>query len=621
MNKKMFSMFLAIAVLPLLFSSCSKDDDDFTFANGNLVNVQMIALNTNGETKEADALLICNDGSYVLCDADNGNGYSTIYINTSVNNDFTKGTILFLDEEGTPIIASTENGQFIFKNITDNSFDFAFIGNRGDISYYWDIPFPYNSDTRMTTTRAFYDPLVNSWKSWKSSVVDFDWTWDEHQKKAIVPFLCKMGSFVITAVGIVRGTGTHVDRAVGVYTVFDEANKSDIINANWLNYASSSVDFIDLVESSSEGGWSSILKNGKLSFSKSGFGLSVLANFLNQYGDNELANLGKYEEWVAPTFEGKEWQIKLSTYLLECTMDEATYSVDVSTKAAWEIDDSNINHSWCSITKENGRVVVKVKEYDGIEDRVCSAKIKTSAETNDIPPATLTIKQSGVLFEISTPELIFTQEGGEQGINVNTNKNVASWKVTARPDWCKTQEWEAALIVTVQEDAHLLEDREGVITLTAQLVNGETIDRFLNVKQVVQDMWNGTKWNFSGSVNASGNMAMVGNISMSEVTNFGIEIRDVDRNDFSLSGDLAGLEKDSHIYCDAENHLIWSHSETISESGASMKMTTSITFTRTSSTTATGKMNSSANVNVPGYGGINISLNGNFSGTRIDIDN
>ena len=625
MNKKFYTLILAIILLPSLFISCSQDDDDSTLTNGNLLNVQMIALNTNDETKEADALLMCNDGSYLLCDADNGSGYSTIYINTSIDNDFSKGTTLFLDEDGTPIMASTDKGRFLFKNITENSFDFAFIDNRGDMSYYWDIPFPYSFDTGMATTRAFYDPLVNAWKSWKSSVIDFDWTWDEHQKKAIVPFLCKMGSFVITAVGIVGGT--PVDRAIGVYTIFDEANKSDIINAKWLNYASSSVDFIDLVESSSNGGWSGILKNGKLSFSPKGFGLNVIANFLNQYGDNELANLGNYEERVAPTFEGKEWQIKLSTYLLECSMDEATYSVDVSTKAAWEIDDSNINHSWCSITKENGRVVVKVKEYDGIEDRVCSAKIKISAEnlTNDIPPATLTIKQSGIVFDLSAPELIFTQEGGEQGVNVYTNKNVASWKVTSQPDWCKTKNIQMiALMVTVEEDAHLMEDREGTITVTAQLLNGETIDRYLTIKQIVIDMWNGTKWEFSGSVSVSGNtsgyMAAIGNISMSEVTNFGIEIRDVDQNDFTLSGDLAGMEKDSRIYCDAENRLIWSHSETLSESGASVKMTTTITFTRTSSTTAIGKMSSTANVNIPGYGGMNINMGGNFSGTRIDID-
>ena len=115
-------------------------------------------------------------------------------------------------------------------------------------------------------------------------------------------------------------------------------------------------------------------------------------------------------------------------------------------------------------------------------------------------------------------------------------------------------------------------------------------------------------------------MALVGNISMAEVTNFGIEIRDVDRNDFSLTGDLAGMESGSRIYCDAENRLIWSHTDSFSESGASMKTTTNITFSRTSTMTANGRMNGSCNVSVPEYGNFSIGMNGDFSGTRIDVD-
>lgn len=130
MNKHFFITVLATILLPSLFISCSKDDDDSSHSNGNLVNMKMVALNTNKETEDADVLLICNDGSYLLCDAQNGNGYGTIYINTSVKNDFSKGTTLFLDEDGAPFMASTDKGRFIFKNITDNNFDFAFIDKK-----------------------------------------------------------------------------------------------------------------------------------------------------------------------------------------------------------------------------------------------------------------------------------------------------------------------------------------------------------------------------------------------------------------------------------------------------------------------------------------------------------
>lgn len=457
---------------------------------------------------------------------------------------------------------------------------------------------------------------MNGWKSWKSAVWDnHDWEWDEHHIKAAIPFLCKMGSFTITACGIVAKRGFY-EAFGGVLTFLNEAVKSDLINADWINYVSRIKDFVDMIGDSSEGGWGEILRDGKLVFSPYKFGLSVLAITLNDVADKELSKLGEYEEMVAPTFDGKEWQIKLSTYLLECSMREETYTVDVSTKAAWEIDDSNVDRSWCSVSKNNGRIVVNVKKYDGIEDRVCSARIKTVGnETSDIPSATLTIKQSGVLFEISASELVFTQDGGEQGVGVSKNKNVVSWKVSSQPNWCSAKKYgEEALLVTVPEEKHLSENREGVVTLTAELTNGATIDRQLKVVQIVRDVWNNTKWKFTGSVNVSGNAPMEGGFfNFADVTDFGIEIRNVERNDFSLSGDLADVEDKSRIYYDAENRLAWIYEEVMSVGGVNVKFDTEMVFERTNEITATAKLSGSGNIHVPNMSSISYQMNGTFS--------
>lgn len=615
MNTKIISVIMAVVILPSLFLSCS-NDEDYTQKNENSSqneNIELLALDISSET-EADAIFICEDGSYALYDEETTSGVGVIQFNSSYKNDFYDGMTVLLDDNKKPLIASYGAFHIIFNNFRQDKFNCAVINPNGSIDYYWDL----EMDTSVFTDGNPYKV---------KSITRVSET-----SKAKLFYGLKVISFAATAVLTVAACSTAITATapvvaaavvgVGILSIAHSIYSEGVESGLWgnkikyaeypLNVAEKTFDFLDV-------------DNFKLS--PQDFTLGVAVDLLNDLGTRGLESIGNYKDEVNNIFENEEWQIKLSTYLLECSKDEATYSVDVSTKAAWEIDDSNINHSWCSITKENGRVVVKVKEYDGIEDRVCSAKIKISAEnlTNDIPPATLTIKQSGIVFDLSAPELIFTQEGGEQGVNVYTNKNVASWKVTSQPDWCKTTNIQMiALMVKVEEDAHLMEDREGTITVTAQLLDGQRVDRYLTIKQIVLDMWNGTKWNFSGSVSVSGNtsgyMAAIGNISMSEVRNFGIEIRDVDQNDFTLSGDLAGMEKDSHIYCDAENRLIWSHSETLSESGASVKMTTTITFTRTSSTTAIGKMSSTANVNIPGYGGMNINMGGNFSGTRIDID-
>lgn len=223
-----------------------------------------------------------------------------------------------------------------------------------------------------------------------------------------------------------------------------------------------------------------------------------------------------------------------------------------------------------------------------------------------------------IQFSLHPESLTFDQEGGSKAVALNIPEDgIKSWDIKSKPKWCEIEKGATSFFVNVSETK---EKREGEIVVAAKLQDGSTVEAKLFVEQILNN-WNGTKWNFKGSVNVSGNMALVGNISMAEVTNFGIEIRDVDRNDFTLTGDLAGMESGSKIYCDEENRLIWSHTESFSESGATIKMVTNITFTRTSTTTANGKMNGSANVSVPGYGNISIGMNGDFSGNLINSDN
>lgn len=223
-----------------------------------------------------------------------------------------------------------------------------------------------------------------------------------------------------------------------------------------------------------------------------------------------------------------------------------------------------------------------------------------------------------IQFSLYPESLTFDQKGGSKAVALNIPVDgIKSWDIKSKPKWCEIEKGASSFFVNVTESK---EKREGVIVVAAKLLDGSTVEAELFVEQALNN-WNGTKWNFKGSVNVSGNTVLVGNINMAEVTNFGIEIRDVDRNDFTLTGDLAGMESGSKIYCDNENRLIWSHTYSSSESGAAIKMTTNITFTRISATTANGKMNGFGNVSVSGYGNINIGMNGDFHGTRIDSDN
>lgn len=600
-------------LLCCLMYGCSSDENDINNNNNSgeqTDDKKIIVMSISDETEDADLLMLCNDGSYMLCDVNNGNGYGTVYVNSSVKNEMEDGFALFIDKDGMPVMGKSKDGTLLFKNITDSSFDFAYIDKRGEISYYWDIPFDGGSANIKTRFGIDITP-------WKDAFNFKKWTWDEHNIKALLPFICKMISFGITAAGAL--TLNPYDIGGLIYTFYDEANKSGgILHDETWTITSSYWEGVSLIQDSTKEGWDGILQNGKISFNPKGFGLHVFANMLNEYADKQLENLGKYDDWVAPTFDAKEWQIKLSTYSLECSPASDSYSVGVSSRAAWKIEDSGA--SWCHVSRSGNNIVVSVDDYDGFETRSCQVKVSTIEYKEEIPPATLCIYQTGVIFRLSAPELVFNQEGGEQTVSVTANGNVKTWKVTSKPSWCKVKsDWENALTVIVEKNKHLTEDREGMIVATAQLKSGGTIDRTLIVRQIVEDIWDGTKWNFHGSVNTSSNLPLYGGFNISQVSDFGIEIIDVNQNNYKLSGDLAESKSKSQISTDNQGRLVWTYKETYSESGMTLETIITILFTRTGPDDALAELRGNVYANSSTeLGKINFDFNGSFIGKRTD---
>lgn len=434
--------------------------------------VKMAALNICGDTEDADILLLCADGSYILCDADNQEGYSVLYMNDSINNDFENGLTVFLDENGIPVMASSSDGQFVFKNVTGDSFDFAFIDKQNEISYYNDIKFDFQSiqSRSMFTTRSIFDPWIDSWKTLTSG------GWDEHNKKAIVPFLCKIASFAITAGDAVWGTGQFSL----AQTFISELYKSSYDRNKLLDDCYFATGIFSLGLSGIDYG--KYYKNGELVFTPKSFELSLLAALLNNYGDSELEKLGQIEEWVGPHFDTEEWRISLSTNLLECYPDDDWYLVDVRSKAKWDIDESQIDHNWCEVKKLDVQVALHVKPNEGENDRTCNLVIYAKNST-EIAPVSLTIKQSGIVFELSEEKLSFTQDGGSKGVYITSNDNIKSWDVTSYPTWCKIEKGYFSFFVDVDKSED--KKRNGIITVTAMTKRGLSVDRYISVEQIV----------------------------------------------------------------------------------------------------------------------------------------
>lgn len=351
--------------------------------------VDLAALNVQDDTDDAaDVFLLFKDGSYMLCNAKNSEGYGVVYMNSSIDGEFEDGITIFLDEEGTPLMASTSAGVFMFDNIEEDNFDVAFINGDEETSVFRDVALEAEGSPQQSTRKkSIISPYVDAWNTLR---VDGHWYWDEHNKKALVPFLCKVASFAITAGDAMWGTG----QVSLYYTFVSEFYKSSYYRTDWA----------DAVDAVFGGGLYSLsgvnvgafIGKGELIVTPSKYSLSTLAMMLNKYGDEELEKLGQYEERVSPLLNPELWKITLAPSLLECDSDDGWYFVDVNSKAMWDIDVSHIASEWCEVVKpSNIQVAVHVRPNNSEQSRICYLLVYSKANIISIPTVALTIRQMG----------------------------------------------------------------------------------------------------------------------------------------------------------------------------------------------------------------------------------
>ena len=166
---------------------------------------------------------------------------------------------------------------------------------------------------------------------------------------------------------------------------------------------------------------------------------------------------------------------------MEFQPDDEWQTAYVSSKAAWEIDDSQIDHSWCEVRKLDSQVAVHVIPNETGYDRSCSLKVYAKVSTA-IASVTLTIKQSGIYFELSVDKLSFTQFGGSKPVSITASENIEEWEVTSYPSWCKIEKGNYTFWVDVDKNEG--EPREGTITVTAITKGRIPVDRHLCVEQI-----------------------------------------------------------------------------------------------------------------------------------------
>ncbi len=449
--------------------------DSIVFVDDDSPQIAVVNVRSDSDDN-ADLLMLCNDGSYILCDGENSEGYGVFYMNM-VDQEFEEGITVFLDGNGTPVMACMSNGHFIYDVVSENIFNFAYINNEGEVLYFNDIPLEYqDSPSSSKRKKSIITPYVDAWNTF---FVDGHFYWDEHNKKALLPFTYKILSFAITAGNAMWG------KAWGSFaiTFSHEFYKSGYYRSKFFDSLFEILDGADVITSGFVLG--NLIREGEFVFTPKKLGISGLAYMLNTYGDLELEKLGQYQERVSAVLNMEEWQIRVAPNPVELNADGGWFYVDISSKASWDIDVSQIDSEWCEIIKLGSQVAIHVLSNESGYDRTCSLKVFAKA-SSAINPVTIIIKQSGIVFDLSEEKLSFTPSGGSKGVYVSTNDKVQSWSVTSYPSWCEIDTARNSFFVNAGRNDSM-EEREGIITVTAWTSGGLSVDRSITVEQAGTD--------------------------------------------------------------------------------------------------------------------------------------
>lgn len=522
----MSRQLLTLLLLFLCFFSCSKESN-----NSNLnSSLQSVVVDISKET-DADIMILNKDGSYAIYDSETVYGNGIVQFNTSFDNYFEDGITIIIGEDNLPLYAKVGDCYIYFSNFFWNTFDCAVVDENGEMFCYWNVPMDCFSDgilsketKALTKSGMSEETKIGLWAATK-----------------ITLFAIAATGAVLAVAPVVAGTATAVgilSASVAVTSLIATGYNEYCKSKDPANYRTQYADTEDVDQIGEALDWID-LKDGKFQFkmrSMKDWGLALLTPVLERFEVDLYQSIGQTEEMAEDYFLYRDYQIQLGTTLVECGPKSLSYNIDVETKTLWVIDDSGVDGEWCSVTKHgDGQIVVNVQEYpDGSEDRSCSAIIRSSDGRDDlVAPVKLTIKQSGVLFEVSASTFEFTQFAGNYAANVSYNNRVTKWEVTSYPDWCKAEKYgEEAVVVIVKDDKKLEVTKVGIVTLTAYIKDGYTVDRHITVKRVPILSWNGTSWHFEPhyTVSVNGDMEYSGGLD-----SFEISIQDEDAGVFTTN--------------------------------------------------------------------------------------
>ena len=492
----------------LLFTACDTKgrnipDEDDSKPSKPQNSLSYAAINISDTTQgAADILFICTDGSYMTFDINYKDSCGILYFNTSKDNELEKGFFILIDKTGTPMMLQNREGDFFFKNVTENAYDMAFSIPSDRTSFYWDVPIdsiPPAAGSQRRIKRSWGEAITSPFVSAWSDAMTFDWTWDEHQRKALIPFAAKVASFGISAVGI--ASANPWDWASGVLTLYQEAAKSGLVSDKLVTYS----PYIDafLTGKGTADEWKKWVKEGKEGqFTPKGLSLSLLAMTLNEYADYALEHINQFDKASQEIYANPQLQLRLSTYRVDFNAGGDTYIVDVQTESAWYVD-PYLKYDWLTVQPdENGNLYIHAEPNEEGSARYAYITLRTYSDAL-VAPVTVTVAQEGLAFSLSESFLTFTGEYDTKIIYVYTTDKVKDLRITHLPAWLESEKGKNSFVLNTKRSySGSYADLTDNVAIEATFTDETKETKYCYVQWLpeVSALWDYTSWAFSGTL-------------------------------------------------------------------------------------------------------------------------
>lgn len=290
---------------------------------------------------DADVMVLAEDGSYAVYDAETAFGGAMVYVNSSLDAPLEDGLTILLDEKNLPKSAMYDGRYIVFSNYTNNTCDAISYENDGTKLYFADIELPIPLDEYGSfSTRA----LSNEALTRIGCGVQF------------LGMATIVGVAVLGGGGVILGT---VALAGVAATLVDNALQYQI--TGFISKAASAAGLYTGVYFD--------LKSGKPLFNKSA-GFGVLGSFMTDLG-GLMMKKGTENKDTLDIFSNKEYQLNLGSYFVSRRGVGSTFRISAKSLSLWEAIVLPEGIDWCNVKYNKNTIEISVQENNPNGPRTC----------------------------------------------------------------------------------------------------------------------------------------------------------------------------------------------------------------------------------------------------------